>query len=404
MHTNSALTRRLKNMPLLIAMTVLAMLAIAVQASAQQITPINVTKGTGNMPAAGTGAWQGTEPWYINLEGVVSGYYIDGSGVYHGFLRTPDGRITTFDAAGAGNIIDSGTVALGINMWGTITGNFTDNSYYTHGFMRALNGAITTFDAPGAYQPYCTCPEAINDRGEIVGYYWDANLVGHAFLRTPDGVISPIDVTKGSGSMPAAGTGPGQGTFVNYANSINNAGEIVGYYRDANNFGHAFLRTPDGKITTFDAPLSAPNEYFDQGSQTQGSGSQSVNSEGDIIGWTIDMYGVWHGFLRTPKGEMSTFDAPGASTAPGGGTNWGWGTIPQNINDLGEIVGQFTDAMDVFHGFLRAPNGHFTEFEAPGAGNSAPEQGTSVFVNNLGGMVTGWTLDNDYVYHGFLMR
>lgn len=409
MHTNSELCRKLGKLPLLVAMAVLAMLAIAVQTSAQQILPIDVTRGTGTMPAAGTGAWQGTEPWYINLEGVVSGYYLDGNSVFHGFLRAPDGRITTFDAPNAGTIPGSGTGALGINRWGAITGNFTDNNYNTHGFVRAPDGTFTTFDAPNAYQPYCTCPEAINDRGEVVGFYYDQSAMLHGFLRTPDGAITPIDVTRGTGTMPPAGTGPGQGTIINYANSINNDGEIVGYYHDANNYGHAWLRTPDGTITTFDAPLSAPNLYFDQGSQTQGSGSQSVNSEGDIIGWTIDKYGVWHGFLRTPEGKMSTFDAPGASTAPGGGTEWGWGTVAQNINDRGEIVGQFTEPNGVFHAFLRDRDGHFTTFEAPGAGSSnnsaltgEPPQGTFTYNNNLWGMITGYYIDANNVYHGYL--
>lgn len=358
-----------------------------------------------DVPGAGTGAWQGTVPWYINLEGAVSGYYIDGSTVNHGFLRAPDGKITAFDAPGAGNIIYAGTVAFGINKWGVITGNFTDNSYNTHGFVRAPDGTISTFDAPGA-NPYvgCTCPEAINDLGEVVGFYVDSGSVYHGFLRTPDGTITPIDVTQGTGTMPPAGTGPGQGTFINYANSINNAGEIVGYYHDANNLGHAWLRTPDGTITTFDAPLAAANPYL-----TQGSGSQSVNSEGDIIGWTIDADGVWHGFLRTPEGKMSTFDVPGASTATGGGTLLGWGTIAQNINDLGEVVGQFTDGNDVFHIFLRAPDGHFTTFDAPGAGSGnngslpdTPPEGTYAFDNNLWGMVTGYYIDASNVYHGFL--
>jgi probable HAF family extracellular repeat protein len=401
MHTNPKLHSKSDSLPLWIAMAVIAALAFAVQASAQHVALINVTKGTGTMPAAGTGAWQGTVPWYINLEGTVSGFYIDGSYLYHGFLRTPDGKIITFDAPGAGTISPgAGTAAYGINIWGTITGNVTEDSYATHGFVRAPNGTMATFDAPNAYPYYGTYPEAINDRGEVVGWFWNSNGVAHGFLRSPEGNFTTFDAPD-AGTIAMAY----QGTFVNYANSINNAGEVVGYIHDKNNYGRAWLRTPDGNITTFDAPLSAQNEYFDQGSMTQGSGSQSVNSVGDIIGWTIDKYGVWHGFLRTPQGKMSTFDAPGASTAPGGGTPWGWGTVAQNINDLGEIVGSFTDANDIFHVFVRTANGNYTTFEDPGAGTintGVPPQGTFAFNNNLGGVVTGWYLDSDNVYHGYL--
>ena len=35
---------------------------------------------------------------------------------------------------------------------------------------------------------------------------------------------------------------------------INNFGEITGYYEDANNVFHGFVRSPEGKFTTFEAP------------------------------------------------------------------------------------------------------------------------------------------------------
>jgi len=40
-------------------------------------------------PNEGTGAGQGTFPFDINPAGAITGYYIDASSVYHGFLRTP---------------------------------------------------------------------------------------------------------------------------------------------------------------------------------------------------------------------------------------------------------------------------------------------------------------------------
>ena len=38
----------------------------------------------------------------INPAGVIAGAFLDASFVHHGFLRVPDGTITTFDAPGAG--------------------------------------------------------------------------------------------------------------------------------------------------------------------------------------------------------------------------------------------------------------------------------------------------------------
>ena len=58
--------------------------------------------------------------------------------------------------------------------------------------------------------------------------------MNHGYVRAPKGEITTIDV-------PGAGAGAGQGTF---AVSINPAGAITGYYVDANNVGHGFLRIP----------------------------------------------------------------------------------------------------------------------------------------------------------------
>ncbi|MGB7821562.1 MAG: hypothetical protein WBL22_05150, partial [Candidatus Sulfotelmatobacter sp.] len=68
---------------------------------------------------------------------------------------------------------------------------------------------------------------------------------------------------------------------------------IAGYYIDANNVNHGFLRTPDGTFTTFDA-LDAGTGAF------QGTTSSSINSEGAITGYYIDASDVYHGFLRNP--------------------------------------------------------------------------------------------------------
>ncbi len=53
---------------------------------------------TFDVPGAGTGANQGTVPYGINARGAIIGWYTDGGNVNHGFVRTPVGTITTFDA------------------------------------------------------------------------------------------------------------------------------------------------------------------------------------------------------------------------------------------------------------------------------------------------------------------
>jgi hypothetical protein len=83
------------------AMYLSVALTITVQTSAK-ITTFNV-KG------AGTGVGQGTKAIGINAMGSIVGFYIDSSGVFHGYLRAPNGTITTFDPKGS-----AGTIAYGL--------------------------------------------------------------------------------------------------------------------------------------------------------------------------------------------------------------------------------------------------------------------------------------------------
>jgi hypothetical protein len=49
--------------------------------------------------------------------------------------------------------------------------------------------------------------------------------------------------------VPGAGTGAGQGTIPSGMNPWN---AITGWYIDANNVNHGFVRSPNGSFTTFD--------------------------------------------------------------------------------------------------------------------------------------------------------
>lgn len=250
---------------------------------------------------------------------------------------------------------------------------------------RDSKGAIVTFDAPDAGKvsvaacaPYCgTFPFAVNDRGVIVGFYTDKNIVPYAFLRTPDGHITSFQA-------PGAGTGHGldQGTV---AISINNWGVVAGQFQDPSYVLHGFVRYPDDTFTTFDAPGAGTGAF-------QGTPSAAINLWGQIAGYDIDAGNVYHGFLRTPDGAITTFDAPGAGTEANQGTVIG----EKGINWRGEIDGWYIDQNYVYHGFLRAPDGSFTTIDPPGS------QFTIAGGINPFGAIAGYYLDVNNACHGFL--
>jgi hypothetical protein len=85
------------------------------------------------------------------------------------------------------------------------------------------------------------------------------------------------------------------------------------------------------------------------------------------------------------------FDAPGASNVFSQLCNnafvgIGCGTTALANNDSGQVVGTYTDAQLVQHGFLRAPNNTYTSIDPPGTcGQQGPGQGTVAYsINNAG--------------------
>jgi hypothetical protein len=233
---------------------------------------------TFNAPGAGTGSGQGTVPIGPNVWGSIVGFYFDTNSVTHGFLRATDGTFTTFDPTGS-----TATYAFGLNDEGAITGDYFDSSGMCHGFLRATDGTFTTFDPTGST---CTTSGNLNDFGVIGGYYSDSSGVSHGFLRVPDGAITTFDA-------PGAGTGSGQGTFDFFLDVLNELGAITGYYVDANNVSHGYVRAPNGAITTFNVKGAGTGSG-------QGTFTDASNQWCEITGWYIDANGVYHGFLRLP--------------------------------------------------------------------------------------------------------
>jgi hypothetical protein len=168
---------------------------------------------------------------------------------------------------------------------------------------------------------------------------------------------------------------------------------MTGSVGDASNVIHGFVRAPDGNITTFDAPGAdlTPGDF-------NGTFPAGINLFGTIEGDYFDASNVSHGFVRAPDGNITTFDAPGADTIDSG-----YGTFPQTLNDFGVITGFYLDASGVYHGFLRSPDGKFTTFDAPGADLTQDHfNGTFPIGINLLGQITGYYSDAQFVAHGFV--
>jgi len=343
-------------------------------------------------PGAGTGANQGTGCAYfpcalaINGEGTIAGSYTDASNVNHAFVRTPDGRFTTFQAPGADTTPNSfnGTGATSINEEGTVVGYYYDATGTSHGFLRRHDGTFVTFDVPGAVNG--TVPNFISPEGDIIGGSMDANLQWSAFVRRRDGSFSVFNGPGACTSGVAAGCYGAGGWF------IDPYGRAVGVYEDVNLVAHGMIRDRSGAVTAFDVPGAGTGNY--QGTGCPGC-KMAGNRWGAIAGTIVDANYVNHGFLRSVDGHNIIFDVPGGGTAGGEGTGC-FSDCPVALNDRAELTGTFVDANYVPHGYVRGADGTIVTFDPAGSTATQPQA-----INNEGTIV-GVYYDASGVPHGFL--
>jgi YVTN family beta-propeller protein len=83
--------------------------------------------------------------------------------------------------------------------------------------------------------------------------------------------------------------------------------------------------------------------------------------------------------------QFATIDFPGAQA-----------TVPQTVNNLGQIVGVYRDSQNILHGFLLQA-GIFTTLDYPGS------TGTVADAINNSGEIVGYYLDSSGTSHGFTL-
>jgi len=369
----------------------MCILMLGVPAIAQQPTITTI-----DAPHAGTIGGYGTEAIAICPAGQIAGFYADYSNAIHAYVRATDGTITTIDAPGAGwgggtiplppAANPPGTYAVAGDACGLVTGYVVDSRNVAHGYLRAADGTLTMFDVPhaGTGNGQGTFAGNMSMSGEVIaGNYVDSTGMNHVFLRAANGAVTEFDV-------PAAATGPGLGTMTAWAQCVNSAGAVTGYYFDQNGAAHGYVRAPNGTIATFDAPGAGTGSGL-------GTFTWAINPAGTTAGASQDNNGVYHGLLRTADGKITLFDIKGA------GNGAGQGTQAEGINPSGVITGYYTDANNLSHGYVRAVDGTYTFFDAPGAGTGSG-QGTFPMTNNPAGSIVGYYIDSNGAYHGFVRK
>lgn len=156
-------------------------------------------------------------------------------------------------------------------------------------------------------------------------------------------------------------------------------------------------------ITTFEAPGAGTLSG-------QGTEAIDINPVGAIVGFSADSNNVAHGYLCVSDCSSShtftTLQAPDAGTADNGSgclaVDGCQGTYAFGVSPFGVITGFYNDSNNTGHGFVIAPPYKtFTILDEPDAGQGSG-QGTFAEDINLQGEVAGSYIDVNGVSHGFV--
>jgi uncharacterized membrane protein len=239
----------------------------------------------------------------------------------------------------------------------------------------------------GRYTPLGGVPGAavaahvnVNNRGQVVGFYLDAQGGVSAFVKDRRGRVTTFAVPGASGTL---------------AGGINDRGQVAGTYLDPGcalggggtpcppGTVHGFIRQPNGRITTIDLP-----------SQFDNTAVTDINNRGQVAGQTLDTDGRGIGFLRDPRRRIRIIRLPGRASV--GDT--------LALNDRGQVVGYWDDRSDTpakepgsQHGFVW-DDGRTIRFDVPRSLSTG-----ALGINNAG-QVTGSYDDAAGRHHGFVLR
>jgi probable HAF family extracellular repeat protein len=213
------------------------------------------------------------------------------------------------------------------------------NFLFAFALQASVDYSFISIDVPGSFHTFA---QGINDARQVVGYYLDATSGQTRGFLYSEGTITTIDFP---------------GSFQTWPYCLNNAGQIVGYWMDSINYNsHGFLYS-NGTFTSFDVGVKI--ETYPYG----------INNLGQIVGNYNEGIDTPHGFLYS-GGTFTIIDFPGS--------NW---VVAYGINDTGQIAGMYFDTAYMSHGFLYK-EGTFTSVDFPGAGWTRPQG-----INNPGQIV-----------------
>ncbi len=400
---------------------------------------------------------QNTYFYAFGNNGLAAGHYEDNDGLHHGIILE-NGELRQYDFPDA---VETEIYGYSDSK-GVLTGNFIDAS----GVRRGFSGDII-IEVPDATATYA---DFVNASGAVTGSYIDVDGLYHPYVRTSNGTfvfhtyLEPSNLeyffvhgitdtriivarAKAVGDRPRSYVGTSQqglselefpGSVSTEGYNINQDGSVVGYYDSADGRRRGFIARPTEETAakfrdiaylpapeftytyeSIDVPgvdfleLAASSDFEDYAGNTRSADGEKIvgftlidgvftrhdfpgaqntyfyalGNNGIAAGHYEDSEGLYHGVILE-NGELRQYDFPGAvetfiygfSDATGAltgnfidanGVRRGFSgdqiveapeataTYADFVNAAGSIIGSFVDANGLYHAFARTPTGRF---------------------------------------------
>jgi probable HAF family extracellular repeat protein len=257
----------------------------------------------------------------INNSGQVAGDSVDANGVSFAVLwngTTPTVVAGQDDYGNAGP--QDAAFVSGMNDLGLIVGYDVFN-IFPKNFADVWGGDPSGFCSGGEDGSGWSTANAINDAGQIVG------MLGGDIPPTPvlwpNSCIANSDVGSVGGPQLGYGADP---------TSINNKGEVVGFYY----LEPPYLNNPQQHAVRFD---SSPNDMGTLGGTN--SGANQINDRGYVVGWADIANNRSHAALWGPHTKANDLGTLGGKTSSANG-----------INTQGDAVGSSQTLSGASHAVL----------------------------------------------------
>ena len=260
----------------------------------------------------------------INNAGTISGYFGDGTVVpNNGYTWTATGGFVAENFSGAAQ---TQVVAIDNTLTGgtyNTAGFYVDTAGANHGFTQ-IGGVQNTVDNPlSTAAPPVNQLLGLNDHNLAVGFYNDSTGASHGYeYNISTKTFTPIVPTFSGVTVTSA-----------QATGVNNGGWISGFYTDSGGVTHGFV-DEGGVFKSFDDPSG-------NGTNTSFFG---LNNQGQVVGSYVDANGNNGLVYNLITNTWQTVNDPNQSFTPAFGVS---GTILNGINDLGQVVGFYSDGTHV---------------------------------------------------------